>query len=158
MIQIGTRFTSAFTQDYQNQRAQQKINAARVLQTDEAVAKLRREQAQQTAYLFRTASEKMRLLYENARAELASRQAKRAANGITDTSESAAVAAQQANQKNELAGGQVQADLQQRAARQEQETAAVLRNLAAQAAAYRRGAAKHGRIHSWGRALLSLFN
>lgn len=156
MIEIGTGFLNALSAAKQTRRTQKDRYHALMNQAEEQAQALREQYAQRTAYLFRTSAEKTRQAYDNARTQLAGRQAKWAARGIT--SASADTVAQQVKQQAQLSALSAQQQLQTQAAAQEKSTRSALQKLADAWAMYRRAAAKKGRLGSLGAAFSSLFN
>ena len=101
MIEIGTGFLNALSAAKQARRTQKDRYQALMTQAEEQAQALREQYAQRTAYLFQTSAEKTRQAYDNARTQLASRQAKWAARGV-GASASAATVAQQAQEQAQL--------------------------------------------------------
>ena len=157
MIEIGTGFLNALSAAKQTRRTQKDRYHALMTQAEDQAQALREQYAQRTAYLFRTSAEKTRQAYDTARTQLASRQAKWAAQGITAAS-SAATVAQQVKEQAQLSALSAQQQLQTQAADQEKTTRSALQKLADAWATYRRAATKKGRLGSLGAAFSSLFH
>ena len=157
MIEIGKKFFWGYQSARQAVRTQAQKNRSLAAQAEEQARALEQQYREQNAYLFRTASEKMRQATQAAQAALAQRQARRAANGVTDRSASSVEEAGQTRLAGQVQNGAVQADLQTQGAAQANTFAQKWQALMQAAHRYRKTAKKSGRLGSWGRALLSLF-
>ena len=126
-------------------------------QTEEQARVLEQDYRANTAYLFRTTSEKMRQVSQAALAALAQRQARRAANGVTDSSASAVEDAGQTRLAEQVQNSVTQTHLQTQGVAQEKTFAQKWQAILQAAHGYRKSAKNKGRWSSVGRALLSLF-
>lgn len=157
MIEIGKKFFWGYQQARQDTRSQQQKSRSLAARAEEQARALQQEYRADTAYLFRSASEKMRQASQTALAALAQRQAHRAAHGVGNTSSSAVEDAQQTQFNTQLQHRTAQADLQTQGAQTER-TFAQKWHALWQAVHEQRKASKHtGRWGSAGRAFLSLF-
>ncbi len=157
MIQIGTGFLRALSANKQLGRTQKDHYTLLAQNAQDQVQALQAKQALQTAYLFRTSAEKNRQAYENARVQLASRQAKWAAHGMSAQGASVRTAVQQSTQQAQLAAADQQVRLQTQAAQTEKQTRTALQKLTQLLSSYRRAARKKGHMGSLGAAFTSLF-
>ena len=158
MIEITSALASAWSSARSAQRKQRSRYQDLASSAAEEMEKLRNQYEEKNAYLFRSAAEKTRLAYENARAQLASRQASLAARGLTG--QSASVGEQQADVQRAavLQHTQAQQELQTAAAQQEKEYKTAWQKLQEAVLAYRRAANKKSRFGSFADAIRSLFN
>ena len=158
MIQIGTGFLTALSAHKQLRQTQKDHYHTLTQKALDQVQALQENQARQTAYLFRTAAEKTRQAYENARVQLAGRQAKWAAHGIGADASSVSSAVQQSKQQAQLAAAAPQNQLQTQGVQVEKQTRTALQKLTQLLASYRRAVQQNkGRLGSWGAAFTSLF-
>ncbi len=157
MIQITTNLASSWAAARSKQRAQQAKYTSLIQETQEEEKKLRAAYEQNTAYLFRSAAERTRQAYENARAQLAAQQAQWASHGLTG--QSAAVADETAQTRLRVAQQekQTQRTLQESAAQEEQNYKTAWQKLREALTLYRRAARKKSRWGSFGQAVASLF-
>lgn len=158
MIEIASNLASAWNSSWSTQKKQRRQLQHLADTAEEEAEKLRQQYEEKNAYLFRTAAEKTRLAYENARAQLAARQAKWAAQGLTGESASVADAASDIRRQTLSQQASAQAQLQTEAAQNEQEKKTAWQKLLAAASAYRREARKKSRWSALGKALGSLLN
>lgn len=157
MIEIGKKFFWGYQNAQTAAHNQAQKYRSLASQTEEQVRALEQQYRQQNAYLFRTASEKMRRAAQVAQATLAQRQARRAANGVTDSSASVMEEAEQTRLSGQMQNSAVQASLQTQGAAQEKTFAQKWQALLQAAHGYRKAAKKQGRFGSIGRAFMSLF-
>ena len=156
MIEIGKNFLFGFSSARQTGRAQKEKYRILADQTEEQARQLRQDYDEKTTYLFRSATEKMRLAQATAQEALAQRQARRAAHGINDLSASAAQDASTQQLAGVLEDSATQRELQTAAAQEENSFKKKWQALLNAAAAYRSSAHKSGRLGSLGRAFISL--
>ncbi len=153
MIEIGKKFVWGWNNDQHTSRTQAQKYRALAADAQEQARSLEQTYAQNQAYLFRSAAEKLRQTSQAAQAALADQQARRAANGgSADTN-----AALQMQLARQLQDKNVQADLQTQGAAQANHFAQKWQALLQAAHQYRKAAKKGGRLGSLGRALVSLF-
>lgn len=157
MIEIGKKFFWGYQSAQQTARSQAQKYRSLAAQNEAQARALEQQYQEQNTYLFRTASEKMRQATQAAQAALAQRQARRAANGVTDHSASAQEEAQQARLSRQVQNNAVQADLQTQGVRQANTFAQKWQALLQAAHGARKASKRTGRLGSVGRALLSLF-
>lgn len=157
MIEIGKKFFWGYQNAQQAALSQAQKYRSLATQSEAQARALQQQYQQQNAYLFRTAAEKMRQASQTALAALAQRQARRAANGVTDSSASAVEEEQQARLSGQVQNQAVQADLQTQGAAQEKTFAQKWQALLQTAHEARKASKRTGRWGSVGRALLSLF-
>ena len=157
MIEIGKQFFWGYQRAQQSARSQAQKYRSLAAQTEEQARALPQQYREQNAYLFRTASEKMRQATQTALAALAQRQARRAANGVTDRSASAVEDAGQTRLSAQVQNNAAGADLQTQGAAREKTFAQKWQALLQAAHGYRKSAKHQGAWGSVGRALLSLF-
>ena len=89
MIEIGKKFVWGYHNAQQAARNQRQKALSLAAQTEEQARALEQDYRAHTAYLFRTAAEKMRQSSQAALAALTQQQARRAANGVSGQSASA---------------------------------------------------------------------
>ncbi len=82
MIEIGKNFLWDLSRAKQAQHARKQQAQAAAAQATQDMREAAQQHAQQMAYLFRSAAEQTQLAYERAREQLATLQAKRAAQGL----------------------------------------------------------------------------
>lgn len=157
MIEIGKKFFWGYQNAQQAARNQQQKYLSLAQQTEEQARQLEQQYRQQNAYLFRTTSEKMRQATQAAQAALAQRQARRAANGVADSSASALQEDVQTRLSTQAQNNALKADLQTQGAAQEKTFAQKWQALLQAMHGYRKAAKKQGRFGSIGRAFMSLF-
>lgn len=155
MIEIGKNFLWGLTSAQQTARTRKQTNRTLAKESASAADAAAQDYAEKMNYLFRSAVEKNQLAYERARQQLATQQAKRAANGVAaassvDTQRDAAL--QQAVQEN-----QTQQNLQSNAAQETQTFQQKWQALLARAAQYRKQAKRKNRLGNFGQALVNLF-
>ena len=158
MIEIGKQFFAGYQSARRSARNQAQKYRSLAAQAEEQAAALEQQYREKNAYLFRTASEKIREATQTAQAALAQRQARRAANGVDNRSASALEDARQTQWGRQLQNNSVQTQLQDQGAQQEKTFAQKWQALLQAAHEQRKTAKKQGRWGSMGRALLSLFN
>lgn len=158
MIEIGKNFLFGLNRSVSSAHAQKEKYRMLADQTEQSARKLHQDYEEDTAYLFRSASEKMRNTYERAREALAQRQSRRAAHGIGDTSASAADDAQTTQLAQTLDASRVQTQLQAAGSQAEKTFKSKWQALLQAAAAYRRRSRKNDRWSSLAQAVTSLFN
>ena len=157
MIEIGKKIFWGYQNAQQAARTQQQQYRSLAAQAEEQARVLEQNYRADTAYLFRTAAEKMRQASQAALASLAQRQARRAANGVENRSASAVTDAQQTQFNVQLQNRATQADLQTQGAQQARTFAQKWQTLLQTAHNARKAAKRSGPWGSIGRALLSLF-
>ena len=158
MIEIGKNFLFGLNRSVQSAQAQKEKYRTLADQTEQTAQQLRQAYEENTAYLFRTTTEKMRAAYDRAQHALAQRQARRAANGISDTSASAAEDSKTTQLTQTLDMARTQAQLQTVGAQTEKTFKSKWQALLQAAAAYRRRSRKNDRWSSLAQAVTSLFN
>ena len=156
MIKIASTLASAWART--GQRTQRDNYAHLTAAAQEQAEKIRKQYEEKNAYLFRSAAETTRLAYENARAQLAARQAKWAANGLTDQSASVAEARLDLQHEADQQQAKAQAQLQTEAAQNEQEKNTAWQKLLAAMSAYRKATRKKNGWGSLKKAIGTLFN
>ncbi len=158
MIQIATTLASSWAAARSKQRSQKEKYQTLAEQAQQAEQNARTRYENNTVYLFRSSAEKTRQAYENARAQLAARQAQWAAHGITGQSASAAEQTLHMQTDVHRQAAQEQQQLQVAAAQEEKNYQTVLQKLRAAASSYRRAARHKSRWGSFTEALRTLFN
>ena len=157
MIEIGKKFFWGYSKAQQAAHSQQQKYRSLAAQAEEQARALEQDYRASTAYLFRTAAEKMRQASQTALAGLAQRQARRAANGVTNSSASALTDTQQTQLNTQLQNRATQADLQTQGAQQARTFAQKWQALLQAAHDARKATKRTGRLGNIGQALLSLF-
>lgn len=155
MIKIASTLASAWGRMGRTQRNE---NVYLTAQAQEQAEKIRKQYEEKNAYLFRSAAETTRLAYENARAQLAARQAKWAANGLTDQSASVAEARLDLQNAADRQQAKAQNQLQTEAAQNEQEKNTAWQKFLAAMSAYRKATRKKNGWGSLKKAISTLFN
>jgi len=157
MIEIGKKFFWGIQNARQTARAEQQKYRSLAAQAEEQARALAQDYRADTAYLFHTAAEKMRQASQAALQSLAQRQARRAANGVSADSASAQEESRQAQFNTQLQNRAVQTDLQAQGAQTQRTFAQKWQALWRAVHEQRKAAKNTGRLGSFGRALLSLF-
>ncbi len=157
MIQITTNLASSWATAHSKNRTRQRKYASLVEKTEQDIEKLRDQYEQNTAYLFRSAAEKSRQAYENARAQLAAQQAQWATHGLTGQSATVAEKNMQVRLQQTQQEKQAQNTLQQAAAQEERNYKTAWQKLREALTFYRRASSKKSRWGSFGEAIGSLF-
>ena len=157
MIEIGKKFVWGYHNAQQAARNQRQKALSLAAQTEEQARALEQDYRAHTAYLFRTAAEKMRQSSQAALAALAQQQARRAANGVSGQSASAMEDKQQVRLAEQMQHQAIRADLQAQGAQQARSFAQKWQALWQTAHAARKFAKGGKRLGRFGRALISLF-
>ena len=158
MIEIGKKFFWGYRNAQQALRTQQQKYHSLERQAQEQARALEQQLQADTAYLFRTAAEKMRQSSQVALNSLSERQARRAANGVSTTnSASASEDAQQTKLGTQSQNSAVSADLQTQGAQKANTFAQKWQALWHSVYKQRKSAKNTGRFGTLSRALLSLF-
>lgn len=158
MIEIGKNFLWGLASARQTTRQEKEKNKLGALQAQQQADALQQAYEEKMNYLFRSSAEKAQLAYENARKQLASLQAKRAANGVSDTSASSLDEKQTYALQQTQNQQQIQAALQEEAAKQTNIFERKWNELREAVAQYRKQAKRTHRLGDLGRAFLSLFS
>ena len=158
MIEIGKNFWWGLASAKQSARQKKEQNNLLATQAQQQAEALQQAYEEKMSYLFRSSTERTQLALDNARQQLALLQAKRAAHGVGADSATAAdekqtLALQQAQQQK-----QAQQDLQARASEESNVFERKWTELRQAVSRYRKQARSKGRLGSFGRAVLSLFN
>jgi len=124
----------------------------------EQAEKIRKQYEEKNAYLFRSAAEATRLAYENARSQLAARQATWAAHGLTEQSASVAEARLDLQHAADQQQAKEQSQLQAGAAQNEQEKNTAWQKFLATLSAYRKSAQHKNWWNPLEKAISTLLN
>ena len=154
MIEIAKTLASMGSANRKQRKNYQQLADA----AQEEAEKLKQQYEEKTAYLFRSASEKTRLAYENARAQLAAQQAKWAAHGLTAQSASVSQSKADITRLADQEQLQAQDQLQAAAAQNEKDKQTMWEKLWQAVASYRRASNKKSRFGSLGKTLRNLLN
>ena len=144
MIEIGKKFFWGYYNAQQAARNQSQKYRSLAEQAQEQGDALEQQYWEKNAYLFRTSSEKIRQASRTALAALAQRQARRAANGVTDQSASALEDVGQTRLSTQVQNNAVGADLQTQGAAHEKTFAQKWQALMQAAHEYRKSAKNKG--------------
>lgn len=158
MIEIGKNFWWGLSNAKQNSRQEKEKNNLLATQAQQQAEALQQAYEEKMNYLFRSSTERTQLALENARKQLALLEAKRAANGLGANSATAVDEKQTANLQQARQQKQVQQELQTRAAEESNVFERKWNELRQAVSRYRKQARSKGRLGSFGRAVLSLFN
>ncbi len=158
MIEIGKNFWWGLSNAKQSARQEKEKNNLLATQAQQQAKALQQAYEEKMEYLFRSATERTQLALDNARKQLALLQAKRAANGVLADSATAVDEKQTADLQQTQQQKQVQQELQTRAAEENNVFERKWNELRQAVTRYRKQARSKGRLGSFGRAVLSLFN
>ena len=158
MIEIGKNFLWEIARTKQRTQQEKERNKLGITQAQQQADALQQEYEEKMKYLFRTATEKTQLAYENARKQLAVLQAKRAANGVTNGSASVIDEKQLAKLQSLQQEQKTQTSLQQTASQETNIFERKWNELREAVARFRKQAHRKNGLGSLGRAIVSLFN
>ncbi len=158
MIEIGRNFWWGLSNAKQSSRQEKEKNNLLATQAQQQAEALQQAYEEKMNYLFRSSTERTQLALENARKQLALLEAKRAANGLSSDSATAVDEKQMATLQQAQQQKQVQHELQISAAEESNVFERKWNELRQAVLRYRKQARSKGRLGSFGRAVLSLFN
>lgn len=139
IIQTGQTYVSTASQAFKKRKHQVEAYTENLAQTQQEKQQLFSENAQQNSYLFRSAAEKQRALYQQLNEALARRQSKLAKNGVTAVSPTAELVQNQAVLQAQLQSEKQALRVQQELAHNDQQTAQRAEVLTRKEQAYRKG-------------------
>ena len=154
IIQTGQTYVSTASQAFKKRKHQVAAYTENLAQTQQEKQQLFSENAQQNSYLFRSAAEKQRALYQQLNEALARRQSKLAKNGVTAVSPTAELVQNQAVLQAQLQREKQALRVQQELAQNDRQTAQRAGVLTRKEQAYRKGRNVKSALWKIGKQLL----